>query len=108
MTDPRNLPQLRRTRPVKEHCCAICDATERIVHMSTTRWIRKRTVQAELTRLYEVYFDTAAELEMERAYINDLYCRTIKLPTPAKGKKIVAALLAPVDAPPITLNTEGL
>lgn len=49
--------------------------------MSTTRWTRKRTVQAELDRLYEAYFEQASEASMANAYIKDLHDGTLQLPT---------------------------
>lgn len=49
--------------------CEVCKTTERIRRLSTTRWVRKRTVQRELAGLYEVYFDVAEERDMLDAYI---------------------------------------
>lgn len=69
MPDPidaaRVMTRLTKDRAACE--CDICEDNRRVTHLSTTRWIRRKTLQRELSHLYDAFFEARAELEMYEA-----------------------------------------
>lgn len=52
--------------------CRLCQESRRIEHLTTTRWVRRRTLQRELDGLYTAYFESQAELEMAESHIKEM------------------------------------
>ena len=69
----RVLNLLLAARNPSEHLCGceLCEATRRINHLSSTRWVRRKTLQRELSALYDAYFEVSAELELLEAHVKE-------------------------------------